>query len=79
MAAGFSLPGDDRWSKSGVLDRVFAALQEEQILRVNVEAVALVSTRVKVHSDGTGAPRCKPWQIPTHLLETVTFGFPWSP
>ncbi len=47
----------NRWSKSGVLDRVFAALQEEQILRVNVEAVALDSTSVKVHPDGTGALR----------------------
>ena len=44
----------NRWSQSGVLDRVFAALQEEQILRVNLEVVALDSTSVKVHPDGTG-------------------------
>jgi hypothetical protein len=35
-----------RWSKSGVLDRVFAALQREQILRVKVEHVSLDSTSV---------------------------------
>jgi len=57
----------NRWSKSGVLDRVFAALQEEGILRVRLEVVALDSTSVKVHPDGTGAPRkrgCKPLASP---------------
>lgn len=44
-----------RWSKNGVLDRVFGALQAAQIVRVKVEAVSLDSTIVKVHPDGTGA------------------------
>ncbi len=45
----------NRWSKNGVLDRVFARLQEEQIVRVRIEAVSLDSTIVRVHPDGTGA------------------------
>ena len=45
----------NRWSKSGVLDRVFEQLQREQIVRVKIEAVALDSTIIKVHPDGTGA------------------------
>ncbi|HWF58759.1 MAG TPA: IS5 family transposase [Nitrospira sp.] len=45
----------NRWSKSRVLDRVFAQLQQAQIIRVKIEAVALDSTIVKVHPDGTGA------------------------
>ena len=45
----------NRWAKNGVLDRVFAQLQHTQILRVKLEAVALDSTIVKVHPDGTGA------------------------
>ena len=45
----------NRCSKSGVLDRVFAQLQHTQIIRVRIEAVALDSTIVKVHPDGTGA------------------------
>jgi len=45
----------NRWAKSGVLDRVFAELQHQQIIRVQVEAVSLDSTAVKVHPDGTGA------------------------
>jgi transposase len=45
----------NRWSKSGVLDRVFAKMQQEQIVRIKIEAVSLDSTIVKVHPDGTGA------------------------
>jgi transposase len=45
----------NRWSKNGVLDRVFAQLQHDQIVRIKIEAVALDSTAVKVHPDGTEA------------------------
>jgi len=45
----------NRWSKSGVLDRVFERLQRSQIVRIRIEAVSLDSTIVKVHPDGTGA------------------------
>jgi hypothetical protein len=45
----------NRWSKSGVLDRVFEQLQQAQIVRIKIEAVSLDSTMVKVHPDGTGA------------------------
>lgn len=47
----------NRWSKNGVLDRVFEHLQREQIIRVKVEALGLDSTIVKVHPDGTGAEK----------------------
>lgn len=45
----------NRWSKAGVLQRVFERLQVEQIIEIKVEAVSLDSTIVKVHPDGTGA------------------------
>src|SRR5271169_164082 len=45
----------NRWSKKGVLDRVFERLQQEQIVRIKIEAFALDSTSIKVHPDGTGA------------------------
>jgi transposase len=45
----------NRWSKNGVLDRVFEKRQREQIVRIKIEAFALDSTSVKVHPDGTGA------------------------
>ncbi len=45
----------NRWSKAGVLDRVFERLQQAQVVRIKIEAVSLDSTSVKVHPDGTGA------------------------
>jgi transposase len=45
----------NRWSKAGVLDRVFVRLQQEQIIAIKFEAVSLDRTTVKVHPDGTGA------------------------
>ena len=45
----------NRWSKAGVLDAVFERLQREQIVRIQIEAVKLDSTTVKVHPDGMGA------------------------
>jgi transposase len=45
----------NRWSKNGVLSRVFEKLQQEQIVRIKIEAFSLDSTSVKVHPDGTGA------------------------
>ena len=45
----------NRWAKAGVLDRLFAQLQREQLIRIKIEAVSLNSTIIKVHPDGTGA------------------------
>ena len=45
----------NRWSKCGVMDRIFEKLQLEQIVRIRIEAFSLDSTSVKVHPDGTGA------------------------
>ena len=45
----------NRWAKSGGLARVFAQLQQAPIIRVQLEAVALDSTIVTVHPEGTGA------------------------
>ncbi len=50
----------NRWAKAGVLDRVFTALQEEEIIRIKVEALAIDITIVKVHPDGTGAEKKRP-------------------
>lgn len=45
----------NRWAKNGVLDRVFAELQECGWINIQVDEVSLDSTAVKVHPDGTGA------------------------
>ena len=44
-----------RWSRSGVLDRLFAALRELHAPGGDANCFGLDSTSVKVHPDGTGA------------------------
>ena len=44
-----------RWSRAGVIERVFARLQRAQVIRIKIEAVCLDSTIIKVHPDGPGA------------------------
>jgi transposase len=46
-----------RWSRSGVLDRIFERLQRCRLMLVRIEAISLDSTIVKVHPDGTGAAK----------------------
>ncbi len=45
----------NRWSKNGVLDRVFAHRQRQRMIRIRGEAMGLDSTRIKGHPEGTGA------------------------
>jgi len=45
----------NRWSKGGVLRRVFEALQSEGLIQIRMESLCLDSTTVKVHPDGSGA------------------------
>jgi transposase len=45
----------NRWTKAGVLDRMFEQLQRTQVVRIKIEAVSLDSTSIKVHPDATGA------------------------
>jgi hypothetical protein len=65
----------NRWAKAGVLDRLFAELQREQLIRIKIEAVSLDSTIVKVHPDGTGAlkktaiGKCRAgWSTKVHMV-----------
>lgn len=45
----------NRWSKNGVLQRLFEALQIEGVIKIRMEAVCMDSTTVRVHPNGTGA------------------------
>ena len=67
----------NRWSKNGVIDRVFEHLQREQIVRIKLEAVAMDSTIVKVHPDGTGALKKRTSgyrQVPGRLEHQDSYG-----
>ncbi len=44
----------NRWSKNGVLQRLFEALQIEGSIRIRMEALYLDSTSVKVHPNAKG-------------------------
>jgi len=38
----------NRWAKNGTLERVFIALQREQIIKIRIERVSLDSTMIRV-------------------------------
>lgn len=69
----------NRWSKNGVLDRVFELLQKAQILRIKIEAISLDSTIVKVHPDGTGASKKTVHKPSENLAEDGPPRFIWLP
>lgn len=69
----------NRWSKAGVIRRLFEALQIEGIIKIKMETVCLDSTTVKVHPNGTGALK-KPESNPSEDLEEDSQQkFIWSP
>ena len=53
----------NRWAKRGVLQKIFEQLQQQQIIRIKIEAVSMDSTSIKVHPDGTGALKNGPQSI----------------
>jgi transposase len=69
----------NRWSKNGVLERVFEKLQQEQIVRIKIEAFSLDSTSVKVHPDGTGALKKTDRKPSASLVADGTPRFIWLP
>ena len=69
----------NRWAKNGVLDRVFAKLQLEQIVRVRVEAVQLDSTAIKVHPDAAGALKKTDRRPSAPAAEAAPPSFIWLP
>ena len=56
----------------------FAALQEGNVIRINVEIVCLDSASVKVHPDGTGALKtweAGHWKIPRRPYHEDSYGY----
>ena len=69
----------NRWSKGGVLERVFERLQRAQIVRIKLEAVSLDSTIIKVHPDGTGALKKTARRPSERVAEDGAPKFIWLP
>lgn len=68
-----------RWSKAGVLDRVFAQLQQSHMVRIKNEAVSLDSTSIKMHPDGTGARKKTALNLSESPEAVGTPRFIWLP
>ena len=69
----------NRWSKAGVLQRLFEALQIEGIIQIKMEVVCLDSTSVKVHPDGTGALKKRENKASEGHAADLPQKFIWSP
>ena len=69
----------NRWSKNGVLQRLFEALQVEDIIKIKMEAVCLDSTTVKVHPDGTCALKKEEYKVLEDHAEDSPQRFIWLP
>jgi len=69
----------NRWAKNGLLDRVFASMQEQDLIRVKVEVVSLDSTIVKVHPDGSGALKKTGSKASANHVEAGPQRFIWLP
>ena len=46
-----------RWAHSGILDRLFVALQELNLTDAGVECLGIDSASVRAHTDGAGAQK----------------------
>lgn len=69
----------NRWVSNGVMGRIFSALQQEQIIQVKVEVLALDSTSVKVHPDAHGALKKTGLKPSGSLVAGGTPSFMWCP
>jgi transposase len=67
----------NRWAKAGVLDRIFQALQENDVILLQIDHVSLDSTIVKVHPDGTGALKKTVLNLSVNHVEDGLPRFTW--
>lgn len=68
-----------RWCENGVMQRVFNALQQEKIIAVKVEVLALDSASCKLHLDAHGALKNTDSNLSGNPKEDGTPSFTWYP
>jgi transposase len=68
-----------RWQKNGILEKVFIAMQKEQIIAIRVERLSLDSTNIKVHPDAHGAAKKTESKQSERAAEVGTPSFMWLP
>ena len=69
----------NRWSKNGVLKRLFEVLQTEGVIRIRMEVLCIDSTSVKVHPNGTGALKKAESRVSEDQEADSQPRFIWSP
>ena len=69
----------NRWVSNGVIQRIFTALQQERIISIKVEVLALDSTSCKVHTDGHSALKNTESKLSENQKEDGTASFTWYP
>ena len=69
----------NRWVSNGVIQRIFTALQQERILSIKVEVLALDSTSCKVHPNGHGVLKNTESKLSENQREDGTASFTWYP
>lgn len=69
----------NRWSKRGVLDRVFVQLQHERIVRVRIEAAVLDGTNRKMRPDEPQALKQAARKPSTNSAAAGSQRFIWLP
>jgi hypothetical protein len=68
-----------RWAKSGVLAKVFVALQKEEIIKIKIERMSLESTSIKAHPDAHGAAKKTESSVSERAVEGGIQNFMWVP
>ena len=68
-----------RWSRNGVLARLFEQMQSQRLVQIHLTAVCLDSTSVKVHPDASGALKKTVRKPSGHPAADETPKFIWSP
>lgn len=69
----------NRWAKQRVLNNVFVALQQEQIIQIKIEHVSLDSTSIKVRPDAHGALKKVENKASAKAVVAGTQSFMWLP
>jgi transposase len=68
-----------RWANNGVMEKVFLALQREQIICIKIEHASLDSTSIKAHPDAHGALKKEESNASENRVEDGTQNFMWLP
>ena len=68
-----------RWSRKGVLTRLFEEMQMQRLIAVKITTVCLDSTSVKVHPDAAGTLKKTALNPSANRAADETPKFIWSP